>query len=179
MSFYLQQQYPSPQQALYQPDYAPHYPDDTGFYDIQSHPFAVRDPTPPTVTLSAQPAENLVTLAHSVPGPPAVLGRQKQSAALLGPYSSAAFLTAMALSAMPLYVDIYWKRFDTLFPLVHRQSLETAADDVLRCAMAAVGSQFLQGKEDRINGEILYGFASQEARCVSRTSTFAMRSIIN
>jgi hypothetical protein len=33
--------------------------------------------------------------------------------------------------------------------------------------MAAVGSQFLQGKEDRVNGEILHGFASQEARRVS------------
>ncbi|KAI3318015.1 hypothetical protein HD806DRAFT_513428 [Xylariaceae sp. AK1471] len=180
--FYLHQ-YPSPQQAVYQPDFATPYSDDTGFYDIQPHPFPVRDPTPPTVTLSAQPTENLVTLVHSVPGPPAVLGRQKYSAALLGAYSGAAFLTALALSpavlnAIPHYLDVYWKRFDTLFPLVHRQNLENAADDVLRCAMAAIGSQFLQGKEDRINGEILYGFASQEARRRPQWSTEVMQAIL-
>lgn len=169
-TFYGHPQYPSPQQH-YPPEFSIPYSEETTFYDLQSHTFPVRDPTPPTVTLSAQPAENLVTLAHPVPDPPALLGRRKQSAALLGPYSGAAFLTASflspaALSAIPHYLDVYWKRFDTLFPLVHRRSLETAADVVLRCAMAAVGSQFLQSKEDRTNGAKLYDFASQEARRV-------------
>ncbi|KAH8162280.1 hypothetical protein CIB48_g5965 [Xylaria polymorpha] len=165
--FYVPQ-YNSPQQAVYPiPDYNA-FTDDA-YYELQPQPFPVRSPTPPTVTLSAQPAENLVTLGLSVPNPSAVLGRPKGPAALLSPYSDAAFLTALvpspaAMNAIPHYLDVYWKRFDTLFPLVHRRSLETSTDPILRCAMAAIGSQFLQSKEDRINSHILHGFAWQEAR---------------
>lgn len=182
---YVGHQYPSPQPPIYHPfpEYPTSFADDPGLYDFQSHTFPVRSPTPPTVTLSAQPVENLVTLGPSVPDAPAVLSRQKGSAALLSPYSDAAFLTALvpspaALSAIPHYLDIYWKRFDALFPLVHGRSLETSADPVLRCAMAAVGSQFLQSKEDRINGHILHVFASQEARRRPQWGIHVMQAIL-
>ncbi|KAI1284123.1 hypothetical protein F5Y07DRAFT_394055 [Xylaria sp. FL0933] len=182
---YVPPQYPSPQQAIYGPlsDYNASY-DDTSYLEFQSQPYPVRSPTPPTVTLSAQPAENLVTLGHPVPDAPAVLGRQKGSAALLSnPYSDAAFLTALvpstaALQAIPRYLEVYWKRFDTLFPLVHRRSLEMTEDPVLRCAMAALGSQFLQSKEDRINSHILHGFASQEARRRPHWGVNVMQAIL-
>ncbi|KAI8624829.1 hypothetical protein F5Y19DRAFT_490167 [Xylariaceae sp. FL1651] len=174
--------YPSPQQAVYHPASAI-FPEETSFYDFHSSTYPVRSPTPPTVTLSAQPAENLVTLGHSVPAPQAILGSQKASAALLGPYSGAVFLTAALLSpatlkAVPHYLDVYWKRFDTLFPLVNRRSLETDADGVLRYAMAAMGSQFLQGEEDRIHGDKLHAFAWQEARRYSQWSIQVMQSIL-
>ncbi|KAI0446241.1 hypothetical protein F4803DRAFT_559608 [Xylaria telfairii] len=178
--FYVPQ-YHSPQQAVYPiPDYT--FTDDA-YYELQPQPFPVRSPTPPTVTLSAQPAENLVTLGLSVPNPSAVLGRQKGPAALLSPYADAAFLTALvpspaALNAIPHYLDVYWKRFDTLFPLVHRRSLETFNDPILRCAMAAIGSQFLQSKEDRINSHILHGFAWQEARRRPEWSVHVMQAIL-
>lgn len=182
---YVGHQYPSPHPPIYNP--LPQYPisfaDDAGFYDFQSHTYPVRSPTPPTVTLSAQPVENLVTLGPSVPDAPAVLSRQKGPAALLGPYSDAAFLTALvpstaALSAIPHYLDIYWKRFDAFFPLVHGRSLETCDDPVLRCAMAAVGSQFLQSKEDRINSHILHVYASQEARRRPQWGIHVMQAIL-
>ncbi|KAI1116331.1 hypothetical protein F5Y14DRAFT_78173 [Nemania sp. NC0429] len=181
---YVSHQYPSPHPPVYNPipEYPTPFADDPNLYDFQSHTFSVRSP-PPTVTLSAQPVENLVTLGPSVPDAPAVLGRQKGSAALLSPYSDAAFLTALvpssaALSAIPHYLDIYWKRFDVLFPLVHGRSLETSDDPVLRCAMAAVGSQFLQSKEDRINGHILHVFASQEARRRPQWGIHVMQAIL-
>ncbi|KAI0913943.1 hypothetical protein F4823DRAFT_558526 [Ustulina deusta] len=181
---YVPHQYPSPQQPVYQSvsDYPTSY-DDTSYFELQSHQFPVRSPTPPTVTLSAQPVENLVTLGHSVPNAPAILSRQKGLAALLSPYSDAAFLTALvpssaALNAIPRYLDVYWKRFDTLFPLVHRRSLETSADPVLRSAMAALGAQFLQSKEDRINSHILHGFASQEARRRPQWNVHVMQAIL-
>lgn len=165
----------SPQQSVYHqiPEYSA-YPEETSYMD----PFSVRSPTPPTVTLSAQPVEHLVTLGPSVSEPPAILSRQKGPAALLGLYPGAAApLTALvpsaaALSAIPRYLDVYWKRFDTLFPLIHRRSLETCADPVLGCAMAALGSQFLQSKEDRTNSHILHTFASQEVGSVSSISFF-------
>ncbi|KAI0201898.1 hypothetical protein F4808DRAFT_449943 [Astrocystis sublimbata] len=160
----------SPQQPVYPiPDYTAFSEDAGGYYDLQSQPFSVRSPTPPTVMLSAQPVDNLVTLNLSMPNSSAILGRQKNPAALLGSYPDAAVLTALipssaAHKAIPRYLDVYWKRFDALFPLVHRQSLEISDDLVLRCAMAAVGSQFLQNKEDRNNGHILHQFAWQEAQ---------------
>ncbi|KAI1154566.1 hypothetical protein F4825DRAFT_448321 [Nemania diffusa] len=184
-SYYVPAQYPSPQQHIYHSisDYNNSYTDDTGYYDFQSHPFPVRSPTPPIVALSAQPSENLVTVGPSVPDPPAVLGRHKGSAALLGPYSDAAFLTAWvpstaALNAVPRYLDIYWKRFDPLFPLVHRRSVETSTDPILRCAIAAIGSQFLHSKEDRINSHILHGLASQEARRRPQWGIHVMQTIL-
>ncbi|CAJ2503016.1 Uu.00g104100.m01.CDS01 [Anthostomella pinea] len=153
-------------------------------FDPHSHPYStVRSPTPPTVTLSAQSAENLVTLAApSIPAAAGILGRQKDSAGL-GLYTNAAFLTAVTLSrpvlnAIPEYLELYWKRFDTLFPLVHRRSFETAADEILRCAMAAMGSQFLQGKEDRMRGNILHEYAWQEVQRFTTWNVSVMQAIL-
>ncbi|KAI0540507.1 hypothetical protein GGR58DRAFT_522016 [Xylaria digitata] len=172
--YYVPHQFHSPQQPVYHPvsDYT--YPDDTGYYDFQSHPFPVRNPILPTVTLSAQPTENLVTLGHAVSDASAILGRQKT----LSPYAGSTFPLPAALNAIPRYLDVYWKRFDTLFPLVHRWSLGNSDDPVLRCAMAALGSQFLQNKEDRINGHFLHGVASQEVRRRPQWSIQVMQTIL-
>jgi hypothetical protein len=175
--FYMPQhtQYPSPQSHLYQSDFTASFPEDpSSLYDLPPHTFPVRSPTPPTVTLSAQTAEHLVTFGHSVSGHPMARGRRKTSAALLSPYPGAVFPAAQALksaqlNAIPRYLDVYWKRFDIFFPLVHRWSLENSADDLLRCAMAAVGSQFLRSEEDRTNGELLYDFVHREFQLVSCT----------
>lgn len=170
-----QSQYSSPQPPLYPLGFTTPFPEDSSaLYDLHAHAFSVRSLTPPTVTLSAQTAENIVTFGHSVSGHPTVRGRRKISAALLSPYSGAVFPAAQALkpaqlNAIPRYLDVYWKRFDTFFPLVHRWILENPADDLLRCAMAAVGSQFLQSEEDRTNGELLYDFVHREFQLVSCT----------
>ncbi|KAI1816243.1 hypothetical protein GGS20DRAFT_245829 [Poronia punctata] len=177
-------QYPSPQQPMYPPEFpTPFSEDPTGLYEFQTPAFPVRSPTPSTVTLSAQTAEHLVTLGHSVSSHPAVLGRRKASVALLSPYPGAGFPAAQALkpaqlNAIPRYLDLYWKRFDTLFPLVHRWSLKNTVDDTLRCAMAAVGSQFLQSEEDRSNGEILHSFVYGEVRRRLQWSVEVMQAIL-
>ncbi|KAI1822111.1 hypothetical protein F4861DRAFT_416528 [Xylaria intraflava] len=178
--YFLSPQFSSPQPSVYQPvpEYASY--DETSFEF--SHPFPVRSPTP-TVALPAQEAENLVTIGHSVPEPRALPSRPKASPALFNPYSNAAFLTAQvpspaALSAIPRYLDVYWKRFDTLFPLVHRRSSEIPADPVLRSAMAALGSQFLTSKEDRINSQTLYDFALQEAGHRTQWNVQVMQAIL-
>ncbi|KAI0521768.1 hypothetical protein F5B22DRAFT_593999 [Xylaria bambusicola] len=181
--YYVPHQYPSPQPPIYHPvsDYTTPY--DDAYFDYPSHQFPVRSQTPSTVTISAQPVENLVTLGHSVPDASAILGRQKRAAEVLSPYADAAlfasvFPSTAALSAIPHYLEVYWKGFDTFFPIVHRRSLETCTDPVLRCAMAAVGSQFLQSKEDRLNSHILHGFASQEARRRPQWSVQVMQAIL-
>ncbi|KAI2463625.1 hypothetical protein F4781DRAFT_440388 [Annulohypoxylon bovei var. microspora] len=151
----------------------------------QYNPYSsVRSPTPPTISLSAQPAENLVTLAApSIPDAVSTGNRQKGPTLLLGPLGGTSFLTANTLSphvrnAIPRYIDIYWKRFDTLYPLVHRKSVKTAADEVLRCAMAAVGTQFLQSKEDRIRGNELHEFAWKEVKTCTQWNLQVMQTIL-
>lgn len=69
-------------------------------------------------------------------------------------------------NAIPGYLEVYWKRFDRLHPVVHRPTFEAQGgqDDVLRCAMAAIGTQFLSGKEDRIRGSQLHEHAWQEVK---------------
>ena len=70
-------------------------------------------------------------------------------------------------AAIPSYLEVYWERVDPNFPVVHRQSFEAAPEDTLRCAMAAVATQFLDTKEDRIRGNQLHEYAWHEAKRVS------------
>lgn len=74
-------------------------------------------------------------------------------------------------NAIPSYLDVYWARFHHLYPFVHRHTLEGSGEDVLRCAMAAVATQFLDGKEDRARGNLLHEYAWQEAKRVSWHAT--------
>ncbi|KAH8196856.1 hypothetical protein TruAng_008969 [Truncatella angustata] len=149
-----------PSMPSYSEDY--HY-----FSHPQSHFPSVRSPTPPNNSSSVQSAESLVTIA---PAPPQVVGgRFKGQAAPMVNFSGAAFLTAVTLpkaarDAIPHLLEVYWKRFDNLFPLVHRRKFELAPDELLRTAMAAVGSQFLEGREDRVRGNQLHEWAWQEVK---------------
>lgn len=70
-------------------------------------------------------------------------------------------------NAIPIYLDVYWERFHVHYPIVHRWSSEGAEEEVLRCAMAAIATQFMNGKEDRIRGSQLHEYAWQEAKRVS------------
>ncbi|KAI2605999.1 uncharacterized protein GGS25DRAFT_523668 [Hypoxylon fragiforme] len=161
-------------------------PDNHRYFVEHPQPYhysSVRSPTPPTISLSAQSTENLVTLA--VPSLPdtASMGRpQKGSTTFLGTLGRTALLTAGTLSpqvrnAIPTYLGIYWKRFDALFPLVHRKNPKTVADEILHCAMAAVGTQFLQGKEDRNKGNELHEFARKEAKLCPQWNLQIMQAI--
>ncbi|KAI2776893.1 hypothetical protein F4815DRAFT_448900 [Daldinia loculata] len=161
------------------------FSDEQSFVDQQYHPYSsVRSPTPPTISLSAQSNENLVTLAApSIPDAASAGARQKGSTMLLGTLQGAAFLTANTLpphvrNAIPKYLQAYWKSFDTLFPVVHRKSVKTAADEVLRCAMAAVGAQYLQGKDDRIRANELHEFAWKEVKTCTKWNLQIMQTII-
>jgi len=71
-------------------------------------------------------------------------------------------------ASIPGYLDVYWDRVHPVLPVVHRQSFEAAPEDALRCAMAAVATQYLNSKEDRTRGNQLHEFAWHEAKRVSR-----------
>ncbi len=79
-------------------------------------------------------------------------------------------LPSTVWKAIPGYLDVYWQRFHPTFPIVHRPTFEAASggDGVLRCAMAAAATQFLDGNEDRIRGNLLHEFAWQEVKRVRK-----------
>lgn len=70
-------------------------------------------------------------------------------------------------NAFPSYLKVYWQRFHPLHPFVHRRSGEGEGKEFLTCAMAAMGTQFLNSKEDRIRGNQLHEYAWQGAKRVS------------
>ncbi|KAM0287225.1 hypothetical protein ACHAQH_000539 [Verticillium albo-atrum] len=87
---------------------------------------------------------------------------------------------ASAYRAIPYYIEVYWDKFHHLFPIVHRRTFEEAVEqsDVLRCAMAAVATQYLAGKEDRIRGNQLHEYAWQQARRSLHWSVSVMQAIL-
>ena len=78
-------------------------------------------------------------------------------------------------AAIPGYIEVYWEKFHTLYPIVHRTSFESAGEDVLRSAMAAVATQYLHTKEDRLRGNELHEHAWQELKRVSKDLTYVHR----
>ncbi|KAK3316691.1 hypothetical protein B0H66DRAFT_478220 [Apodospora peruviana] len=80
--------------------------------------------------------------------------------------------------AIPSYIEVYWSRVHPQLPIVHRRSFETAPEDVLRCAMAAVATQYLNGREDRIRGNQLHEYAWQEAKRVPQWNLQIMQAIL-
>lgn len=90
-----------------------------------------------------------------------------------------AVVTSLARSvrnAVPAYLEVYWERFHPFYPIVHRCSVEDAGQDVLKCAMAALATQYLNSKEDRIRGNQLHEYAWQEAKRVSSSYHSCFRS---
>lgn len=161
------------------------YTEDTHFLGHpQSHFPSVRSPTPPNMSSSVQSAESLVTLAPASHDPQVLGARFKgHQAALMGGLSGTTFLTAFSLpkparDAIPHFLEVYWKRFDASYPLIHRRKFELAPDEILRAAMAAVGSQFLEGKEDRLKGNQLHEWAWQEAKRTLQWNVSTMQTIL-
>ncbi|KAJ0107367.1 hypothetical protein J7T55_009331 [Diaporthe amygdali] len=62
------------------------------------------------------------------------------------------------------YLDVYWEKFHVLYPFIHRGTVEGAGEDALKCAMAAIATQYLDNKDDRIRGNQLHEYAWQEAK---------------
>ncbi|KAL2149160.1 hypothetical protein VTH82DRAFT_8508 [Thermothelomyces myriococcoides] len=81
-------------------------------------------------------------------------------------------------AAIPRYLEIYWKHVDPALPLIHRPSFEAAPEDVLRCAMAAVATQRLDSKEDRMRGNQLHDVTWQELKRIPQWSLQTMQAIL-
>ena len=129
--------------------------------------------------LVATQSETLVTMPSAIPPDRIVdpLVSVRPSLAGLGmpagPDALPAYLNRVAQAAMPGYIDVYWEKAHPSHPVIHKAALVKGCEvvnepfEVLQCAMAAVGSQFLAGKEHRIRGHQLHFYACQKLRRVS------------
>ena len=100
----------------------------------------------------------------------AALGLPMDSGCGLTGVVSLARLPRPLQAAIPGYISLYWERVHSIFPVVHRASFEAHPEEALRCAMAAMATQYLNSKEDRIRGSQLHEYAWQEAKRVSGVS---------
>ncbi|POS78927.1 hypothetical protein DHEL01_v202669 [Diaporthe helianthi] len=75
------------------------------------------------------------------------------------------------------YLNVYWNKFHTWYPFIHRSAIGDFGEDALKCAMAAIATQFLDNKEDRIRGNVLHEFAWQEARRHTQYSQYSQWSL--
>jgi hypothetical protein len=87
-------------------------------------------------------------------------------------------LSRSVRNSIPSYLDVYWDRFHILYPFIHRTAFGDFGEDALRCAMAAIATQFLDNKEDRIRGNQLHEYAWQEAKRVSIFKTLLSSQVI-
>ncbi|KAF4785744.1 hypothetical protein HER10_EVM0009467 [Colletotrichum scovillei] len=165
------------------------YSDEQTFRDPQQQPRfpnTVRSLTPPVTSASAQSCETLVTPSTALPSDRmmnsyACLGRKEVASGLLAaPALMQGSLPMSICRAIPGYLDVYWEKFHPHFPIVHRRTFEAAAEqfEVLRCAMAAVATQYLSGKEDRIRGDQLHEYAWQQSKYIPQWDVPVMQAIL-
>ncbi|KAK1990140.1 hypothetical protein LX36DRAFT_664513 [Colletotrichum falcatum] len=169
------------------------YPDEQTIFDPHQQPRfsnTVRSLSPPVTSASAQSSEILVTPSTALPSDRmmnslACMGRQKEVA--LGLLAAPALMQgslplppANVCKAIPAYLEVYWEKFHRSFPIVHRRTFEAAAEqvDVLRCAMAAVATQYMSAKEDRIRGNQLHEYAWQQSRRFLQWDVPVMQAIL-
>ncbi|KAK2019065.1 hypothetical protein LZ32DRAFT_519832 [Colletotrichum eremochloae] len=169
------------------------YPEEQTIFDPHQQPRfsnTVRSLSPPVTSASAQSSETLVTPSTALPSDRmmnslACMGRQKEVA--LGLLAAPALMRgslplppANVCKAIPAYLEVYWDKFHHTFPIVHRRTFEAAAEqvDVLRCAMAAVATQYMSAKEDRIRGNQLHEYAWQQSRRFLQWDVPVMQAIL-
>lgn len=105
--------------------------------------------------------------ANSPDGSGILTGSGLKTGCAIGGMTMVTPLPRSVRNAIPSYIDIYWERFHPFYPIIHRQVFEQQGEDILRCAMAAIATQFSNGQEDRIRGAQLHDYAWQEAKRVS------------
>ncbi|OAA34059.1 Transcription factor [Metarhizium rileyi] len=89
-------------------------------------------------------------------------------------------LSREARSALPNYIDIFWEKVHPLYPIIHKSTVEDGAAvipehmDVLRCAMAALATQFLGHREHRVNGSLLHSYAWNRSKTFTQSTTWSL-----
>lgn len=154
----------------------PSYATDAGVLSPHHHAnTTVRSLTP--MLAVGQSSETLVTAPPAPPLPqgpiesPSVCGSDSNpTIAAAEPHfliATTARLSRAARTAIPNYLGVYWSRVS--YPVIHRASFDELCRDghptpfeLLKCAMGALATQYLEDKEHRACGYELQTFAWQE-----------------
>ncbi|KAF7550540.1 hypothetical protein G7Z17_g5655 [Cylindrodendrum hubeiense] len=89
-------------------------------------------------------------------------------------------LTRAARDMVPAYLDVYWDKVHPLYPIVHKPSFENVSNapaehiDVLRCAMAAIATQFLADKDHRMKGAQLHAYAWYKSKVFTQSDEWSL-----
>ncbi|KAE9378029.1 hypothetical protein N431DRAFT_171451 [Stipitochalara longipes BDJ] len=76
------------------------------------------------------------------------------------------------------YVSSYWKYFHPLFPIIHRPTFDRTGDNLLRLAMAAIGTQYHDSYEARTKGSELNEACRKGIDLCLNWSTNTMQAIL-
>ncbi|KAH8127574.1 hypothetical protein ACSS6W_006736 [Trichoderma asperelloides] len=135
---------------------------------------SVRSMSPPQLIVG-QSSETLIAAPSALPVDrmmyPRNSGREPVDA--LGLYTlmpAPAVLSQQIRDMIPTYIEVYWDKVHSQHPIIHRPTFENPTNvpedqlEILKCAMAAVATQFLEHVEHRSNGHQLHTYAMDKAK---------------
>ena len=76
-------------------------------------------------------------------------------AVVLELFDTATMSSYGAQPQLEIYLSSYWQHFHLLFPIIHRPTFDRTEDNLLRTAMAAIGTQYHDSSEARAKGSEL------------------------
>lgn len=184
-AFPLSYTYSSSPPSMYQPVYGdgmglpmPGVIGDNSLYDPRPVPSTTVGNLAPELAMT-QSSETLVTIPSAPSSErlvhPPTCGRQSGEVfgLLTAKDTMLVFLNQAAREAIPAYLKVYWEKVHPFYPIIHDNTFINTNDfaeehlDMLRCAMAAVATQFIEGKEHRIRGGQLHEYAWYKSKLVS------------
>ncbi|KAJ4212165.1 hypothetical protein NW759_011857 [Fusarium solani] len=89
-------------------------------------------------------------------------------------------LNAAASEAVPEYLKVYWDKVHPNYPIIHKHTFGKATVaaaehiEVLRYAMAAVATQYLADKDDRMKGAQLHAYAWQKSKLFTQADEWPL-----
>jgi hypothetical protein len=159
---------------------------DPGHFDTHHHANSTVRSLPPLLVEGQSPETLEIALAAlspcAVATTPLFSTCGSESGQMTGLFAAHVFapvsLSREVQSAIPAYLDVYWDRTYPVYPYIHKASFDGLFDgeatpfELLKCAMAALATQFLDDRANRIAGSELHAFACQELKTVSCASPF-------
>ncbi|CAH0059231.1 unnamed protein product [Clonostachys solani] len=151
---------------------------DPGSFDAHHHANSTVRSLPPLLVEGQSPETLEIALAALSPCAVATTplfstcgSESGQMAGLLAAHVFAPVsLSREVQSAIPAYLEVYWDRTYPVYPYIHKASFDGLFDgeatpfELLKCAMAALATQFLDDRAHRIAGSELHAFACQELK---------------
>ncbi|CAH0026491.1 unnamed protein product [Clonostachys rhizophaga] len=151
---------------------------DPGHFDTHHHANSTVRSLPPLLVEGQSPETLDIALAAlspcAVATTPLFSTCGSESGQMTGLFAAHVFapvsLSRKVQSAIPAYLEVYWDRTYPVYPYIHKASFgglfdgEATPFELLKCAMAALATQFLDDKAHRIAGSELHAFACQELK---------------